>query len=402
MRSFVFGLLCGALVAAFTTAIALELVFEQQQQAARAATVSPAAAAVESRATGVDAELAQRLEGASDRALAEALDGAEFDRSWPRVGAVGRALKARADRPPKTDLLGGLADASLLGPKAKPVPILALEHEIARRRVVLDLRTHDNPATRLLDHAGEEEAVHKLIEMFTAEARPAEYEPVRADAALVLALGATDKGREVLARAIQEGPQTKRALAANALGLSDDARAFAVLADLVGHDVDPQIRIEAARGLAASSAVARGTEDLVALLGKAARSDTDEGVRVEAVKALGEVDLARSTTASATLTDLLASPSEPATVRLAAIESVRAYRKKAVSAPPDLVKALVDTLSSEHDGPVRLKLAEAVGDLAPPSFVEALQAALGGVQDPQIREALGNAIARVKARGEPP
>src|SRR5438270_645031 len=78
-------------------------------------------------------ELARRLEGAGDKRLAEALDAAEFDRSWPRVNGVARALRARV-APKPVDPLSGLAAAAVVGSQATVVPLVALQLEVARRR----------------------------------------------------------------------------------------------------------------------------------------------------------------------------------------------------------------------------------------------------------------------------
>src|SRR5581483_10558223 len=97
----------------------------------------------------------------------------------------------------------------------------------------------DNAATKLLDKASDEEAVRKLVDLFTTDARTPEHERVREDAALVLAFGATDRGREVLAKTLHDGPRERALMAARALGLSDDEKAFALLADLLANDRDP-------------------------------------------------------------------------------------------------------------------------------------------------------------------
>ncbi len=398
MRSFVFGLLCGALVATFATAIALELLFDAGPPRTIAMSATNVAA-IESRAAVDSGELAKRLEGASDRALAEALDAAAFDRSWAGVNAVGESLRSRTA--PKTDPLTSLADAAIFGPKAKSVPLLALEVEIARRRLVLDLRSRDNAATKLLDHASEEDAVRQLVDLFTAEAKPAAYDRVREDAALVLAFGATDRGREVLARAMHEGPHERAEIAARALGESEDDRAFSLLGDLASEDRDPEVRRLAASGLGYTSAVAHGGE-VVAALAKAARQDADAGVRLAALATLGKADLARSAAARSALSDELTAPSEPVDVRLAAIAALRAYFDRARSLPAELSHALLDTLGTEHDGPVRREIALSLADTAPASSLTDLEAALSGTQDPSVHDALEKAVAAVRARGEPP
>lgn len=395
MRSFIIGLVCGAIVAAIATAIAFEIGAEAPPPPPRPAPPTTAnVAPVESRPSVDLAELARRLEGANDRALADALGAAEFDRSWAEVNAVGQILRTRAQ--PRVE------DPAAISSRARSVPLPALEAEVNRRRLVLDLKTRDNPATRLLDHAADDDSVTKLVDMFSAEPRPADYERVREDAALVLAFGATDRGREVLARSIHEGPASRAEMAARALGQSEDERAFAVLTDMLGSDREPEVRRLAAKGLGTSSALAHGDHDAVVSLALAARSDQEPRVRLAALEALGGADLARAPLARAAIGDLLSSPGELPAIRTQAIASLRAYRDRTKSAPPDLVKTLLDALSTEHDSPIRRDIAVALGDCAPPSMLPDLETALASAQDPAVREALAKAIADVKARGEPP
>jgi HEAT repeat protein len=401
MRSFVMGLLAGAIVAAIATTIAITLLEDPGHKLAGPSNVATTAVVESAHPAETDpAEVARHLEGADDRALAEALDSAEFDRSWARVNGVGRALRARANA--KVDPLTGLVESAVIGPRAKLVPLLALELEVARRKIVLELRGRDNAAVRLLDHASEDDAVSKLVDLFTAEAKRPDYEPIRTDAALVLAFGATDRGREVLARAVREGPPDRGAIAARALGLSEDEKAFEKLTDLLARDLDPEVRKRAADGLASTSALARASGDVVLVLSKAARSDTDEGVRIRAFAALGGADLLRGAQARAVLCDVITSPSEPQVVRAQAIAMVRSNRESAQSTPPDVVDALLGALATERDGPLRVAIADALAEVAPPTAVQTLETAYRGAIDPDVRDALGRALVAVKGRGEPP
>lgn len=401
MRSFVFGLLCGVVVAAIATAIALQLLGDASAVNPKGGTPTPAVTQVESRSQTSDpGELARKLEGANDRALAEALDAALFDRNWTGVTAVGRALRSRPAS--KVDPLTGLSESAVIGPRAKPVPLLALEQELARRQLVLDLRSRDNAATRLLDKVGDEEAVKKLVELFGADARPPEFERVREDAGLILAFSATDRGREVLARALHDGPRDRAELAARSLGHSDDEKAFALLAEVLAGDRDPEARRLAAYGLGFSSSLSRGGVEVVAALVRAVRSDTELPVRAAAMTSLGDADLARAPGARTLLVETLASPSEPEALRLEAIASIRSARSRSRWTPPELVEGLLTALNTERDSPVRRAIATALGDCAPAAKIADLETALASAQDPQVREALTRAIADVKARGEPP
>ncbi len=403
-----FGLLCGAVVAAFASGIAFQLLGDTTRTAPpQVSTPAAAVTPVESRTAVDPLELARKLEGANDLALAQALDAADFDKSWTSVKAVGRALRSRPSA--KIDPLTGLSESAVIGPRAKPVPLLALEQEIARRQLVLDIRSRDNAATRLLDKASDEESVRKLVDLFSADARPPEFERVREDAALVLAFGATERGREVLGRTIRDasggaaGATRERAtLAARALGLSDDEKAFALLSDLLANDREPEARKLGAYGLSFSSALARGNTEVVAALVRAARSDSETAVRTAALVALGDADLGRAPGARAVLVEVLASPSETEALRLEAIASIRSARSRTKWTQPELVEGLLQTLNTERDGPVRKAIAAALGECAPAAKLADLETALGTAQDPAVREALAKAIAEVKARGEPP
>jgi HEAT repeat protein len=399
MRSFLLGIVLGAVVMAVAGGIALELL--REPPAPDHSGTTAAIAPVETRTTGSDpAEVAKGLEGASDATLASTLDHAQFDRDWGGVGGVARALRARAIV--KVDPLTGLAETGSGAPsRTRAQPLVALEAEVARRIVILDLRSHDNAATKLIDRAGEDEVAQKLADLFLAEAKGPEFEPTRRDAAAVLALGGSEKSRDVLGRAVKEGGP-RGDLAARALGLADDDKAMALLADLLAHDLDPEVRKRALAGIARSSAVARGSAEALPALLRAAREDQDESVRAKAFAVLGGADLARAESVRSLLAQTIKEPSEPVAVRIAAIGAVRAHRATAHATPTDLADALLKTVAAESDGPVRLAAAEALVEIAPASAATALETALNGARDLQVRDALSRALAAAKERGEPP
>jgi hypothetical protein len=400
MRSFLLGLIFGAIVMSVAGGIALELLKEPPPPERTPAPQGVALVESGRAAASEPADVAHRLEGAPDAVLAQTLDAAEFDRDWGRVNGVGRTLRARAVV--KVDPLTGLAESSgSSGSRATTKPLLALQAEVARRAFILDLRSHDNAAVRLLDRAGEEDAQAKLCDLFLAEAKGPDYEPLRTDAAIVLALGGSDHAREVLGRALKEGGD-RGTLAARALGLSDDDRAVALLADLLAHDLDPEVRKRAVAGLARSSAVARGSADAVNALVHAGREDSDESVRAKSLAVLGQVDLARVDAARSLLAAVIHEPSESPAVRTAAIQAVKAHRALARATPSDLVDLLLKTVASEHDGPVRVALADALVEIAPASAVPVLESVLRASQDGQVRDAVARALAAAKERGEPP
>jgi HEAT repeat protein len=404
MKSFGLGILLGAIFGFFA---ALVIVTESAApppvldpgtaKTTDATTASPSSAAI----AVLEADLQRRLRGASDAKLAETLDEAYFQRDWSRVRVASRLLRAR---PPARGSKGaaGSGNPSLTGVSDDweiPLSLVGLEQELRRRAELQQLRLRDDAATRLIPRASEEDAVAQLVDLFQAP-RASGDAATQKSAARVLALGATDRGREVLLRALRDpdlGP-----LASQALGQCEDPKTFPSLIELVARDPEPRVRVLAAEALGSTSLVARSDPpDAVVAIAKLARTDADDKVRAAAVDVLGRADLARSEPARTALVELVTAPSEPVAVRARAAQAIRRHHETARSTPRDVLEALERTLPYERNIEVQTQLGQVLGEIGGRTTVPALEGALRDATDAGARAALDAALAKVKARVDP-
>ncbi|WP_029629891.1 HEAT repeat domain-containing protein [Zavarzinella formosa] len=194
-----------------------------------------------------------------------------------------------------------------------------------------------------------------------------------------------------LAELLKDSDSGVRLAAVFSLGRlgTDGAMATTQLANLLATDKDPNVRKESARSLGLLGLDAKAA---VPVLAKAFKEDTATEVRQQSAIALGRMSGELKQVAMILIDVLRVDPDK--TIRVLAVQTL------AIGLGNDLknyLKELVEQLSKDPEGEVRLAIVQEVGNLGPDAK-EALPALAKATTDVQItiREAAKVAVKKVK------
>lgn len=327
-----------------------------------------------------------------DAALADALELALFQHDWGPVAAAARVLKLREQQGDGEAGFDALLAAGSL---------VALDHEYRRRALLLELRSHDNEATRLLDgDLPPAETERRLTDLFLRPILQPADAVVRRDAALLLARLGGEEGRELLMRALREDPdpETSR-IAAQALAQAGDPAATEQLIATLRDDLDPALRARVAEALGANQDLAAGGP-VASAMAQVALADLDVGVRSHALATLARADLENSALGRSALIQIASDETEARLLRVAAVAAIRAHHAISRSTPRPLVD-LLEGLLQATDPELRLEVIQALEEVGDADTLDRLRLALLSARSQPERAALRDAVQTLELRAVP-